>query len=57
MLTAFSLALGVPSTTLREAPGLPPGESDPFVLPESVKRLNSRQRELVLHTVRVLLDE
>jgi hypothetical protein len=54
---AFSLALGVPVKTLREAAGLPQGEPEPFVLPESANRLNARQRELVLHTVRVLLGE
>ncbi|MGV0109016.1 hypothetical protein [Arthrobacter sp. CP30] len=57
VLTAFSLALGVPLKMLREAAGLPAGEPDPFVLPESANRLNARQRELVLHTVRVMLNE
>ena len=57
VLQAFSLALGVRVEVLREAAGVPTGEPEPFVLPESANRLNARQRELVLHTVRVLLNE
>lgn len=57
VLKAFSLALDLPMDVLRNAAGAPPGEPDPFVLPESANRLNARQRELVLHTVRVLLNE
>ncbi|WP_323958876.1 hypothetical protein GC088_09975 [Arthrobacter sp. JZ12] len=57
ILKAFSIALDIPMTKLREAAGLPAGEMEPFVLPESANRLNTRQRELVLHTVRVLLNE
>ncbi|NOJ61024.1 hypothetical protein [Arthrobacter sp. 260] len=41
---------------LREAAGMPAGEPEPFV-PESANRLNARQRDLVLHTIRVLLNE
>ncbi|KRF05594.1 hypothetical protein ASH00_09000 [Arthrobacter sp. Soil782] len=57
ILQAFSVALGIPMTKLRAAAGLPTGELEPFVLPESANRLNTRQRELVLHTIRVLLAE
>lgn len=57
VLKAFSLALDLPMDTLRAAAGAPPGETQPFVLPESANRLNARQRELVLHTIRVLLNE
>lgn len=57
VLKAFSLALDIPMDTLREAAGAPASELEPFVLPESANRLNARQRELVLHTIRVLLNE
>lgn len=57
ILKAFSLALNIPMIKLREAAGLPTGELQPFVLPESANRLNARQRELILHTIRVLLNE
>lgn len=57
VLAAFSLALNLPMEVLREAAGAPAGAPDPFVLPGSANRLNTRQRELVLHTVRVLLNE
>lgn len=57
VLKAFSVALNIPMTKLREAAGLPAGEMEPFVLPGSANRLNARQRELVLHTIRVLLNE
>lgn len=57
ILSAFSVALNLPIVELREAAGLPVGELEPFVLPESANRLDARQRELVLHTIRVLLAE
>ncbi len=57
VLKAFSLALNVPMEVLCEAVGAPLKESEPFVLPESANRLNSRQHELVLHTVCLLLNE
>lgn len=57
VLEAFSVALKIPMNALREAAGSPSGELEPFVLPERANRLNARQRELVLHTVRVLLNE
>ena len=41
---------------LREAAGLPSGELEPFVLPERTNRLTSRQREVILHMIRVLLN-
>ncbi len=57
VLEAFCLALKIPMNTLREAAGTPSGELEPFVLPGRANRLNARQRELILHTVRVLLNE
>lgn len=57
VLEAFSVALAIPMAKLRTTAGLPPGELEPFVLPERANRLNARQRELVLHTIRVLLNE
>ncbi|TDK25844.1 hypothetical protein E2F48_11520 [Arthrobacter crusticola] len=57
ILHAFSVALNIPVTRLREAAGVPVGEPEPFVLPECANRLTARQRELVLHTIRVLLNE
>ncbi len=42
---------------LREVAGAPFGELEPFVLPEWANRLNARQRELVLHAIRVLLND
>lgn len=42
---------------LRQAAGLPSGELEPFVLPERANRLNVRQREVILHMVRVLLND
>lgn len=57
MLKAFSVALKIPMSALREAAGAPSGELDPFILPERANQLNARQRELILHTIRVLLNE
>lgn len=57
VLEAFSAVLKIPMTVLREAASAPPGEPEPFILPERANRLNARQRELILHTIRVLLDE
>lgn len=57
VLEAFSIALKVPMHALREAAGAPSGEPEPFILPERANRLNARQRELILHTIRVLLNE
>lgn len=57
ILQAFSVALKIPMPELRKAAGLPAGEAQPFVLPETANRLTARQRELVLHTIRVLLNE
>ncbi len=42
---------------LREAAGIPVGELEPFVLPERANRLTVRQREVILHMVRVLLND
>lgn len=42
---------------LREAAGIPVGELGPFVLPERANRLTARQREVILHMVRVLLND
>jgi transcriptional regulator with XRE-family HTH domain len=57
VLQAFSVALGIPMTRLREAAGVPAGEPVPFILPKNANRLTLKQRELILHTVRVLLNE
>jgi transcriptional regulator with XRE-family HTH domain len=57
ILRAFSVALNIPMARLREAAGVSAGEPEPFVLPESANRLTARQRELFLHTIRVLLNE
>jgi|SRR5687768_16021327 transcriptional regulator with XRE-family HTH domain len=57
VLEAFSVALRIPMVQLREAAGLPGGELEPFVLPERANRLTSRQREVILHMVRVLLND
>lgn len=57
VLEAFSVALKIPMVQLREAAGIPPGELEPFVLPERANRLTLRQREVILHMVRVLLNE
>ncbi len=57
VLQAFSVALGIPMTRLREAAGVRAGEPEPFILPENANRLTARQRELILHTIRVLLGE
>lgn len=46
---------GIPMTRLREAAGVRAGEPKPFILPENANRLTARQRELILHTIRVLL--
>ncbi len=43
ILHAFSVALNIPMTKLREAAGVPAGEPEPFVLPESANRLTARQ--------------
>jgi transcriptional regulator with XRE-family HTH domain len=57
VLQAFSVALDIPMDALMEAAGSPAGELEPFVLPERANRHNAWQRELVLHTIRVLLNE
>ncbi|QTG81724.1 hypothetical protein [Arthrobacter crystallopoietes] len=57
VLEAFSVALKIPMVQLLEAAGIPPGELEPFVLPERANRLTVRQREVILHMVRVLLNE
>lgn len=57
VLEAFSVALKIPMVQLREAAGIPVGELEPFVLPERANRLTARQREVILHMVRVLLND
>lgn len=42
---------------LRAAAGAPMGEPLPFALPAAANGLNTRQRELILHTIRVLFNE
>ncbi|WP_157359078.1 hypothetical protein [Arthrobacter sp. Soil782] len=42
---------------LRQAAEPEAGGLGPFVLPESADGLKTRERELVLHMIRVLLDE
>lgn len=56
VLAAFSAVLKIPMVQLREAAALPPGEPEPFILPEHANRLTRPQREAVLHLIRVLLD-
>ena len=47
----------LPMRALREAAGAPSGKPEHLILPERATRLNARPRELILHTVRVLLNE
>lgn len=45
------------NVNLRQAAEPEAGGLGPFVLPESADGLKTRERELVLHMIRVLLDE
>jgi hypothetical protein len=57
VLEAFSAALKILMVQLRQAAGRPSGELETFVMPERTNRHTSRQGEVILHMVRVLLND
>ncbi|UQX87982.1 hypothetical protein M6D93_17005 [Jatrophihabitans telluris] len=55
-LQAFSAALEIPLTRLREAAGLPSEQTAPYVPPTEASRLNRRQRKAVDEIIRAMLE-
>lgn len=56
-LRALTDYLGIPLEDARAAAGVPVGETEPFKLPAEADRLDSEQREVIRHMVRVLLRD
>lgn len=56
-LRAFADYLGIPMEDARAAAGVPVGETEPFKLPAEADRLDSEQREVIRHMIRVLLRD